>query len=123
VLSTTVAIGVVATAPSDDTPVVTTATGVLALTTVPPVPALAAVAPAVVPTPPVPAAETIAPGRAEQIIHIPEDYDAQFTAEPGDTIIEIMYPTGDIAGRCDDHGGELVWNPNTDIYTCEGVDF
>jgi hypothetical protein len=61
--------------------------------------------------------------RPAQVIYVPEDYDVPFLAEPGDTIIVIMYPDGDPVDRCNHMGGEPIFNPFTTIYTCEKVDF
>lgn len=64
----------------------------------------------------------------ENVIVIPEDYDGQFNAESGDTLVLVMYqddngvPT-DWIGRCNDYGGEPILNTRTNIATCEDVDF
>jgi hypothetical protein len=64
----------------------------------------------------------------ENVIVIPEDYDAPFNAEPGDTLILVMYQDdngvpSDWQGRCFHMGGEPILNLRTNIATCEGVDF
>lgn len=61
--------------------------------------------------------------RPAQVIYVGEEYNARFAARPGDTIIVVMLPAGDPVARCNDMGGEPVWNPYTTISTCEGVDF
>lgn len=67
--------------------------------------------------------DRVPPARPAQVIYVPEDYDVPFLAEPGDTIIVIMYPDGAPVDRCLNMGGEPIFNPFTNIYTCEGVDF
>lgn len=64
-----------------------------------------------------------APERPAQEIYIGEDYSYPFDAEPGDTIIEVMNPEGDMTLRCHNHGGELRQNPHTGLYLCWGIDF
>jgi hypothetical protein len=61
--------------------------------------------------------------RPAQVITIGEDYRWRFDARPGDTIIVVMDPVGEPIVRCDDMGGEPIFNPHTTIHTCEGVDF
>jgi len=57
-------------------------------------------------------------------ITIPEHYPFQFNAESGDHIMVIMDPIGDPVQRCADMGGaELIYDPKTELYTCEDVDF
>lgn len=65
----------------------------------------------------------IEPVRPPQVIHLGEDQRFQFDARPGDTIILTMNPTGNIQERCNDAGGELIFNPYSIIFTCEKVDF
>jgi hypothetical protein len=64
----------------------------------------------------------------ENVIVIPEDYDAPFDAQPGDTLILVMYQDdngvpSDWQGRCFHAGGEPILNTRTNIATCEDVDF
>lgn len=66
--------------------------------------------------------------RPAQIITIPEDYNVQFDARPGDTVIEIMNLSSgrtidELIVKCENSGGELIYNPFTWIYSCEGIDF
>jgi len=61
--------------------------------------------------------------RPAQVIFVGEDYNTRFNAVHGDTIIVVMKPAGDVVARCNDMGGEPVYNPFTLINTCEGVDF
>lgn len=63
------------------------------------------------------------PARPAQVIFVGEDYNLPFDARPGDTIILVMTPDGNQLSRCNDAGGELIYNPFTLIWTCEGVDF
>lgn len=63
------------------------------------------------------------PARPQQVILIPEDYSARFTAEAGDVLVLIMNPDGGQLERCDHYGGELIYNPYTLIYVCEYADF
>ena len=62
-----------------------------------------------------------------QWITVPEHYPWTFNAEHGDRVDIIMDPVdtpeGTILERCDHMGGELIYNPATLIWTCEGVDF
>ena len=63
--------------------------------------------------------------RPAQIITVGEDYEFRFDARHGDTVNVVMNPTGDFVARCNSMGGdaELIWNPFTEIATCEKVDF
>jgi hypothetical protein len=63
------------------------------------------------------------PERPAQEIYIGENYNFPFDAEPGDTIIEVMNPEGDMLLRCNNHGGELRENPHTGLFLCWGIDF
>lgn len=65
----------------------------------------------------------IPPARSAQVIYVPEDYDVQFDARRGDTVVVIMYSDGAPVDRCQRMGGETVYNPFTLIYECDGVDF
>lgn len=67
--------------------------------------------------------QVVAPSRPAQVIYVGEEYVGGFDARPGDTVIVIMAPKGDVVARCDDMGGESIWNPYTSIATCEKVDF
>lgn len=61
--------------------------------------------------------------RPQQVIYIDEAYPYHFTAEPGDTIILIMHPDATWIDRCNDAGGEPIYNPFTEIDECDDVDF
>lgn len=61
--------------------------------------------------------------RPAQTIYIPEDYNLPFDAQGGDTIILIMTPDAGWVDRCNDSGGEPIYNPFTNISTCDDVDF
>lgn len=59
-----------------------------------------------------------------RLITVPEIYPYPFNAESGDQVNVIMNPEGDIFQRCMDMGGaELIFDPYTQIYTCEDTDF
>lgn len=82
-----------------------------------PVPALPVAPPAT------PAART----RPAQTIYVGEDYDVEFDARPGDYVIVIMFQDDSDGegwvGRCNNMGGEPIFNPYTLIAECDGVDF
>lgn len=66
--------------------------------------------------------------RPAQHIVIPEFFPYHFNAERGDTITLVMLPDSANLGstwvdRCNDDGGEPIYNPHTDIATCDDVDF
>jgi hypothetical protein len=61
--------------------------------------------------------------REAQTIHIGEGQEFPFNAQAGDVIIVTMNPAGDPIARCNDMGGEPLWNPDTNIYECDNVDF
>lgn len=66
--------------------------------------------------------------RPAQHIVIPEFFPYRFNAEHGDTITLVMLPDSANLGstwvdRCNDAGGEPIYNPYTDIATCDDVDF
>lgn len=63
------------------------------------------------------------PARPAQHIYIPEDWNTPFDARPGDVITLIMVDDGNQLYRCDHSGGELIYNPYTTLWTCDGVDF
>lgn len=69
------------------------------------------------------------PGRT---VYVPEDYPGTWNADHGDFVILIMTPGSDqgseadftlMVARCNQYGGEFIYNPYTRISTCEGVDF
>ena len=73
-----------------------------------------------------PSCDALEPARPAQVIYIPEDYNREFNAESGDTIIVIMRNDSDELdelNRCEDMGGELQYNEFTDILTCFDIDF
>lgn len=66
------------------------------------------------------------PARPAQVIYVPQDYDRPFIAEPGDRVILIMNNDSDELTElnyCEDRGGELTYNPFTDMLFCEDIDF
>jgi hypothetical protein len=61
--------------------------------------------------------------RPAQMIYVGEDEPTKFDARRGDTVIVVMNSDGDHLARCNQIGGELIYNPFTLIFTCEDVDF
>lgn len=61
--------------------------------------------------------------RPAQVVVIPEDYAYPFDAAHGDRLDLVMNPDGGQLARCDDAGGELIYNPWSLVWMCEGVDF
>lgn len=63
--------------------------------------------------------------RPAQVITIGEDYNFRFDARRGDFVIVVMNPRplSAMLNSCDEIGGELISNPFTKIWTCEGIDF
>jgi hypothetical protein len=58
-----------------------------------------------------------------KVVTIPEIYPYPFNVDAGDRLDVIMEPINDPTDRCDHMGGELIYDPSTNIFTCEGVDF
>lgn len=70
-----------------------------------------------------PTAPATPPERPAQHIYIDENWTTQFDARAGDVITLIMHDDGGQLDRCEHSGGELIYNPYTTIWTCDGVDF
>lgn len=67
------------------------------------------------------AGEPPVPG--ENVVTISEGWPYRYNALPGDLLIIVMRPEGDMLARCDDMGGALRVDIFRSIAVCEGVDF
>ena len=77
-----------------------------------------------------PDGDPVDPVRPAQTIYLPQSFETwpgtpRFHADHGDFLIVIMDPAPIEVqlAWCNDTGGELIFNPFTDISTCEGIDF